>query len=557
MSASLKARRRLAIAGVCALALIATALPRPAVAASRKGPPWLKLDRAVAEPSWVRGLARLRLYVSAITLQGGTIEIHGDKAWTLQLGSTKKKLPYLVGRFKALKDDDLAVAIIVCSSGDYAPELAKIKKAVAELIEALPKDAHVQVLGYADEVDGDRRPSSKNHALSTLDELESSVQVSDLQLIKAVRYAIHGLRKAKPSEPEHGLRKMIVVIGDGQDMDPTPERFRAIARRADRDDIRIHTLAWSPNNVRKPMLGLAELSKRTHGTFRLVYTKDSFANNLQQLWKEIEKQYVLTFFLEDDKLENKRIKVLAKEMVSNDLRVKGLTCGDSDCAGDHYCAGGVCVAHYEDDGHGILGWILLIAGGLVGLLVLLVGVGFVLTRRHEKHAAAAALAQAAVEVQTNANPNRIVPAGPQGGRVQPAGGPVQPPVAAPPAAQAAPAPEPKAKRKKKRGRKAAPAPAAVVGSLYVISGTYQGQTIPLRHGFRVGKAPDCDLVLSDDGYASSHHAHFEVDKGGGVTLVDDRSTNGTFVNGVRSTQTRLTQGMSIRIGATELRFMQG
>lgn len=555
MSASPKARRRLAIAGACALALIATALARPAAAASAKGPPWLKLDRVVAQPSWVRGVARLRVYVSAVTLQGGTIAIHGDKQWTLQLGSAKKKLPYIAGRFEGLKDDDLAVAILVCTSGDYAPELPKIKKAVAELIDGLPKDTHVQVLGYADEVDGDRRPSSKNHALSTLDELESSVQVSDLQLIKAVRYAVHGLRKVK-TEPGHGLRKMIVVIGDGQDIDPTPERFRAIARRADREEIRIHTIAWSPNNIRKPMLGLAELSKRTYGTFRLVYTKDSFSNNLQQLWKEVEQQYVLTYFVKDDEIENKRVKVLAKEMVSNDLRLKGLTCGDSDCDGDHYCNAGVCLAHHEEDGHGILGWILYIVGGLVGLLVILVGVGFVLTRRQEKQAAAAALAQAAVEAQSSPHPNRIVPAGPQGGRVQPAGGPVQPPVAAPPAAQAAPAPAPKAKRKKRKG-KAAPAAAPVVGSLYVLSGSYQGQTIPLRHGFRVGKAPDCDLVLTDDGYASSHHAHFEVDKGGGVTLVDDRSTNGTFVNGVRSTQTRLTSGMSIRVGATELRFLQG
>ncbi len=517
MSASLKARRRLAIAGSCALALIATAAPRPAAAASAKGPPWLKLDRAVAEPSWLTGVARLRLYVSAVTLQGGTIEIHGDKEWTLELGSSKKKLPYLAGRFKGMQDD-LAIAVVICASGDYAPELPKIKKAVEGLIDALPKEARVQVVGYADEVNGDRRPSSKNHALSTLAGLDSAVVVSDLQLIKAVRYAVHGLRKAKPSEPGRTVRKMIVVIGDGQDIDPSPERFRAIARRADHDDIRIHTLAWSPNNVRKPMLGLAELSKRTYGTFRLIYTKDSFGPNLQQLWQEIEEQYVLTFFVPSAEIENKRIKLLAKDMVSNDLRVKKLTCGDDDCADGHYCAAGVCLAHASEEGHGILGWILYIAGGAVALLVVLVGVGFVLTRRQEKRAAAAALAAAAVEVQANAdaNPNRIVPAGPRGGRAQAA----RAPATAAPAPVAAPAP----KKPKKRGRKAAPpAPAAVAaGSLYVLSGAYQGQTIPLRHGFRVGKGPDCDLVLSDDGYASTHHAHFEVDKGGGVTLVDDR-----------------------------------
>ncbi|HUH04962.1 MAG TPA: hypothetical protein VML75_23355, partial [Kofleriaceae bacterium] len=41
---------------------------RPAWTKPAAGPPWLKLDRVSAEPSWLDGVARVRLYVSAITL---------------------------------------------------------------------------------------------------------------------------------------------------------------------------------------------------------------------------------------------------------------------------------------------------------------------------------------------------------------------------------------------------------------------------------------------------------------------------------------------------------
>src|SRR5262249_56471556 len=95
-----------------------------------------------------------------------------------------------------------------------------------------------------------------------------------------------------------------------------------------------------------------------------------------------------------------------------------------------------------------------------------------------------------------------------------------------------------------------------VSSLVIVPGPRSGQQLPLRHGFTVGKAPNSDLVI-DDGYASGRHAQFTLDGSGGVVLTDLGSTNGTFVNGVRATQMQLTHGASIRIGQTEMRFLQG
>ncbi|MCB9562748.1 MAG: FHA domain-containing protein [Kofleriaceae bacterium] len=91
--------------------------------------------------------------------------------------------------------------------------------------------------------------------------------------------------------------------------------------------------------------------------------------------------------------------------------------------------------------------------------------------------------------------------------------------------------------------------------LYVINGPQAGQRIPLRHGFTLGKNPGSDLSLAHDGFASGQHAQILMDQAGNCSLVDQGSTNGTFVNGVRITESRLSDGMAIRCGSTELRFL--
>src|SRR5262249_62084493 len=77
----------------------------------------------------------------------------------------------------------------------------------------------------------------------------------------------------------------------------------------------------------------------------------------------------------------------------------------------------------------------------------------------------------------------------------------------------------------------AAAPAPVAGpSLLIMTGPRAGERIALRHGFLIGKAPGCDLVI-DDGYTSGHHVQIGMDSFGNCSLYDRGSTNGTFVNG--------------------------
>jgi pSer/pThr/pTyr-binding forkhead associated (FHA) protein len=70
----------------------------------------------------------------------------------------------------------------------------------------------------------------------------------------------------------------------------------------------------------------------------------------------------------------------------------------------------------------------------------------------------------------------------------------------------------------------------------------------------IGRAPDNDLSIDADEFASVHHARIEP-KRDGVWVRDLESTNGTFVNGVKLTRARkLEPGDIIRVGETDLRY---
>jgi len=89
----------------------------------------------------------------------------------------------------------------------------------------------------------------------------------------------------------------------------------------------------------------------------------------------------------------------------------------------------------------------------------------------------------------------------------------------------------------------------------VVAGPQKGQRLPLRHGFLVGSARDCDLVVAGDPRVAPHHAVFVTDAAGAFGVVDRASATGTFVNGVRITEARLQHGNLIRIGACDLRYL--
>ncbi len=83
----------------------------------------------------------------------------------------------------------------------------------------------------------------------------------------------------------------------------------------------------------------------------------------------------------------------------------------------------------------------------------------------------------------------------------------------------------------------------------------EGETLALdSRRLTIGRSSRNDVALRSDRFASAQHARVEP-RPDGVWVVDDGSTNGTFVNGVRlEAPKRLSPGDVVRVGETDLRF---
>jgi hypothetical protein len=190
----------------------------------------------------------------------------------------------------------------------------------------------------------------------------------------------------------------------------------------------------------------------------------------------------------------------------------------------------VCARPKTGGGRGIFGWILIIGGVVVGLIVILGLVGYVMTKRQQQqqamYDAAGIPMPAPVSKPPKSKPPKAASLPPATAVVSAAGQAPQQPVAA-----------------------------VITGPrFYVMSGPRTGEQIALKHGFMIGKQPGCDLVI-DDGYTSTQHAQVGMDHFGNCRVYDRNSTNGTFVNGQRISEYALEHGMVVRIGSTDLRFL--
>jgi hypothetical protein len=89
--------------------------------------------------------------------------------------------------------------------------------------------------------------------------------------------------------------------------------------------------------------------------------------------------------------------------------------------------------------------------------------------------------------------------------------------------------------------------------LHILSGQLEGKVFDLlEERVTVGRALD-NTIRMEDGTISHHHSMFVLEPDG-YRLRDLNSTNGTRVNGMRTTETKLNNGDQVRMGSVEMRY---
>ncbi len=97
-------------------------------------------------------------------------------------------------------------------------------------------------------------------------------------------------------------------------------------------------------------------------------------------------------------------------------------------------------------------------------------------------------------------------------------------------------------------------PAGAAPRLVGTQGLFAGHVFEIAGGLAtIGRDHSNTIVLADDSTASRRHASVTL-SGTDYLIRDEGSSNGTFVNGVRVAEQRLSSGDEIQIGASRFRF---
>jgi hypothetical protein len=89
--------------------------------------------------------------------------------------------------------------------------------------------------------------------------------------------------------------------------------------------------------------------------------------------------------------------------------------------------------------------------------------------------------------------------------------------------------------------------------LVAMGGAYLGQVFPIQGVAVIGRDASNPVPLDRDTTASRRHAQI-TDQGGSYHIQDLGSSNGTYVNGAKITDTQLSPGDEVAIGGTRFRF---
>ncbi len=498
-----------------------------------------------------------------IKATGGLVELEGlgasdqaAKSFRLLVGNKS------TGRAERLEPfersgQDLYMILAVEISALYAPAFDKIKEALQEFLESVPR-AKVKLIQFGTEIEPSPTFLPAPAVSQQLDDINPDDQ-GEVKLLDALTAGLVSLNKLPPGpakdkngQPHPPPRRVIVVLSDGLNALMDRKSFKRVGDLLKQSNVPLFPVAFSPRDDRGPLLNLGELAKRSAGTFRWAQKDDGLKEQFQNLAEELNKTGVLQFPAK--KLTAETLAGAVFTLQCGELRSTPLT-----------LAGGLPPPPPSRWWQ----WVLGILGGLLGLWGLAQGALWLLNRRSRKLGLTPVAGYPPGTLPPGAGypPGTLPPgAGYPPGTLPPGAG--YPPGTLPPGAGYPPGTLPPAGYA--GGYPAGAQPPGVVAVGYaeraggrvstatlIGIGALGGQRIKVEASLRLGSAvsgPGCFTVSSDPSVAPTH-CELRRD-GAGYALVDFGSPAGSFINDRRVSGTaRLADGDLVRLGdGTQLKF---
>src|SRR5262249_14416129 len=107
------------------------------------------IDRVDYEPASITGY-RLRVYLSALSLQGQMLDTSDPKTIRLLVGAAEKKFPLALGTYTATQDET-AIVFCVQATGDFADALPMIADSLEHvLLDHISEKTKVSIVMYGE-----------------------------------------------------------------------------------------------------------------------------------------------------------------------------------------------------------------------------------------------------------------------------------------------------------------------------------------------------------------------------------------------------------------------
>lgn len=305
-------------------------------------------------------LPHLRAYVSVVDVDGKPIRSKGG--FKLQMdGNTLTDLDIKVQSFAESKEP-MDVMVVVQVSSVMKDGLGPAKTGITKLAKTLAKipESRIGVISYSTEYKKLENLGRPNEVARELDRLKIDEDATETQMLDAVRVAIDLLRESV------GKRKLVVLFSDGIDAAATKDSFEQVGKKARDVGVGIATIGFGPYEPGR-LRGLIEMSKAAGSTARGSKNAGDILRFFDQLVDEIISTHVVTFGLTQSGDGQQHVFTVLFRSGKDDLVSEPFTVSSlpqfepADPAGWPWYF-----------------WVMAIAGGILGLVILLAIVGSLL-----------------------------------------------------------------------------------------------------------------------------------------------------------------------------------